>query len=364
MSKKKLIEQAKELLKAAKENPEQFQELAKVRIQQPGGKEGHSNIGTMVRTSNAIKDFHGKDSSNSIPTAQQEARNELWREKTAPKPNLPKMEKEEKGVHKPHFGAAKRGTGTSEVGAFMAPGGASSKTNAWAKDKHKEKLGELKNMPKPNLPKSEMDKAEHQPHPGPSRSEHQKAYDAKQQSESEAKLKTPEGEAARQAHNAKLKKDDMAHAPNSPQDKAHDVAEHADTMNHAMKILDTPEKQKAMLDHLRTLHEPAQLRSPENAEAGQAPQEHKENPMDKAEIIKAAKELIELAKSEPAKFEEMTKAMAAPAPAPAMAKPAAPKMQAPRPAMQAKPAGAARMTKEEIKADCAAPWEPKYRKAK
>lgn len=275
MNAKQVIEQAKELLKAAKENPEQFQELEKARS------------------------------------------------------------KDQKGVHNAHFGAAAE-SGTSAVGAHFAPGGASPKTNAWAKDKHKEKLSELKDMPKPNLPKSEMDKC---------------------------------------GEGMPMKKDDMPHAPNSPQDKAHDVAEHDDSLVHAMKILDTPEKQQKMLAHLRTLHDPDQQRSEANREAGQAPAE-KENDMSamgKAEMIKAAKELLELAKNEPAKFEELTKGLpqsqaaanatdqavvkAAPAMAPA---PAAPKAAAPA-APAKKPAGM-RMTKDEIKADLAKPWAPKHNK--
>jgi hypothetical protein len=56
-------------------------------------------------------------------------------------------------------------------------------------------------------PGQHMKKSEHQPHPGPSKSEHQKLYDAKTQSESEAKLKTPEGDAERKRQNSeRLKK--------------------------------------------------------------------------------------------------------------------------------------------------------------
>ncbi len=150
-----------------------------------------------------------------------------------------------------------------------------------------------------------------------------------------------------------MKKDDMAHAPNSPQDKAHDVSEDTDSVAHALKILDTPEKQAAMLAHLRTLCEPSQERSQENKEAGMA---EGENKMDKDQMLKAAKELLNLAKTEPAKFEEMAKGMAAPAPAPAAPKAAM------KPAAPAKPAGM-RMTKDEIKADMAKPWEPKHKKA-
>lgn len=157
-----------------------------------------------------------------------------------------------------------------------------------------------------------------------------------------------------------LAKDDMPHAPNTPQDKAHDVAEHTDSIPHAMKILDTPEKQKAMLAHLRTLHDPEQMRSPENKAAGETPAE-KEGNMGKTEdILKQAKELLKMAKEDPAKFEEISKTMA---PAPAAAptpKPAGAPMNAKQIYPPAKPS--MRMSKDEIKADLAKPWEPKHKK--
>jgi hypothetical protein len=363
VSRDKAIQQAKGLLKAAKENPEQFQELGKaipkeeqarrksmasaahhekwkrnigpdkhggnfitnndpnrshhfgINHQDPRRPAGQSSMGTKVR-----------EPAQYMSSAKEDAADRLAHMKQAPKPNLPKAEMEkgekgkQKGVHEAHFGASHK-TGTSSVGAHMAPGGASAKTNAWAKEQHKDKLAELKEMPKPNLPKAEKE----------------------MEKTSEMGLALSE-----------VKKDDMPHAPNSPQDKAHDVSEHADTIGHAMKILDTPERQRAMLAHLRTLHDPSQARSEENKEAGMSADEKK--PMNKAEIIKAAKDLIDLAKNEPAKFEELTKAMAAPAPAPAAPKPA---MAAPK--MPAKPAGI-RMSKEEIKEDLKKPWEPKKSK--
>lgn len=168
-----------------------------------------------------------------------------------------------------------------------------------------------------------------------------------------------------------MRKDDMPHAPNSPEDKAHDVAEGDDSIQHAMKILDTPEKRKAMLEHLRTLESQDQQRSEENREAGEAPQEQSAAPMDKSEVLKIAQGLLAKAKEDPKQFEELTKASAAPAPAaaampkPQATKPAAPAMQKP-PAMQAKPAmakcGPMRMSKDEIKADLKSEWKPKYKK--
>jgi hypothetical protein len=63
--------------------------------------------------------------------------------------NKMEMKKAQKGVHKPAF----MSTGTSESGAFMSDLGNSKGVNNYAKEKHKEVLNDLKNMPKPNLPK-------------------------------------------------------------------------------------------------------------------------------------------------------------------------------------------------------------------
>jgi len=50
----------------------------------------------------------------------------------------------------------------------------------------------------------DLEKDEHQPHPGPSKSGHQTKYDAKIQAASEAAMKTPKGEADRKARNAPM----------------------------------------------------------------------------------------------------------------------------------------------------------------
>ncbi len=165
-----------------------------------------------------------------------------------------------------------------------------------------------------------------------------------------------------------MKKDDMAHAPNTPEDKAHDVQEHTDSLQSAMALLDTPEKQKAMLEHLRSICEPSQERSADNQAAGQTTAEAQgaAPQMEKKEIIKLAKDLIKAAQ-DPKQFEEMKKAMAAPA------KMAAPKAPAalPKPAASAAPAmpkapklAGAKMSKDEINADMATDWKPRFRKEK
>lgn len=136
------------------------------------------------------------------------------------------MEKEEKGVHKPHFMAHKN-TGTSDIGARMVSGQKPSKSlKEYATKEHERVLSDLKSMPKPNLPKSE-----------------------------------------------EMSKDDMPHEPNSPEDKAHDIVEEGDSIQQALAILDTPEKQKQMFEHLRTLVEQSEHRSEENQEVGQESEE-------------------------------------------------------------------------------------------
>lgn len=73
------------------------------------------------------------------------------------------------------------------------------------------------------------------------------------------------------AVSASIVKDDMPHEPNSPEDKAHDIVEEGDSIQQALAILDTPEKQKQMFEHLRTLVEQSEHRSDENQEIGQEP---------------------------------------------------------------------------------------------
>lgn len=83
------------------------------------------------------------------------------------------MKKQEKGVHEPkgeYFNAGQSRAGAYNATAqraksYKSPGSEEvyNYNTEKAKDLHREKLKDLKEMPKPNLPKSE-----HQPHPGPS----------------------------------------------------------------------------------------------------------------------------------------------------------------------------------------------------
>lgn len=98
----------------------------------------------------------------------------------------------------------------------------------------------------------------------------------------------------------------------------------------------------------------------------------------KKSVLDTAKELLKMAKENPARFEELTKSLApaaAPAPKPAMPKAAMPKPPvAKQPTMKApgmqkeedctenKQAQGGLMTKEEIKADLKQEWKPKFKK--
>lgn len=66
-----------------------------------------------------------------------------------------------------------------------------------------------------------------------------------------------------------LMKDDAPHAPNSPEDKAHDIVEENQSLKSALSALSSKDKMKSMFAHLRDLKEKQNLRSPENQAAGQ-----------------------------------------------------------------------------------------------
>jgi hypothetical protein len=159
-------------------------------------------------------------------------------------------------------------------------------------------------------------------------------------------------------------------------------------IHHALKICDTPEKQKQLLQHLKSIHEapnPAHG-APPHAGGAPAPAQHAAPaPAMKAEdILAQARILLKAAKDDPKQFEELTKAFGAPG---AGAAPVAkmPKQAMPKPGMSApagakppapgagaakipgvgqppKPGGGMRMSKEEIHADLAKPWSPKHMK--
>lgn len=78
---------------------------------------------------------------------------------------------------------------------------------------------------------------------------------------------------------ADLFKDDMPHPANSPEDKAHDVKEEDESLKQALELLNTPEKRSKMLEHLRSLQDESDLRSPENQEVGQESMEKQSNPL-------------------------------------------------------------------------------------
>jgi hypothetical protein len=210
-----------------------------------------------------------------------------------------------------------------------------------------------------------------------------------------------------------LLKDDMPHPANSPEDKAHDVKEEDESLKQALELLNTPEKRSKMLEHLRSLQDESDLRSPENQEVGQEPMKKQSNPLFASEKTKKeetkhdrcveevskdpkiknphavcvaagvepekwkkgdkdmnkteksaldmAKELLKMAQEKPEQFEELTKALApaaAPMPKPSMPKP---KMAAPKPPKMQAP-GMMKEEKEESKEDKSKEHEEKESK--
>jgi hypothetical protein len=73
------------------------------------------------------------------------------------------------------------------------------------------------------------------------------------------------------AVNRFLGKTDEPHAPGSPEDSAHDVAEEGSSLKGELQRLGTPEKMSQMLAHLRSLKGGQGLRSPANQAAGKDP---------------------------------------------------------------------------------------------
>lgn len=155
------------------------------------------------------------------------------------------MKKNQKGVHLPDYSTTyikdgKMQHGISRAGIKAREAASPSTFEEYdqspkaARAAHERVLGEMKQMPKPNLPKSEM------------------------------------------------VKDDMPHEAGSPEDSAHDVVEEHSSLQDELADL-TPEEQAEMLAHLRMLKDKRELRSPENQAVGAD-----ENPseMDKADKTK------------------------------------------------------------------------------
>jgi hypothetical protein len=290
-TKEQLLQQAQELLKAAKANPEQFQEITKAK---PSAMKKDEEM-----------DEHAKH------TAENQRKADL-RDKKIKKSDVPK---EQQGGQISSEPTPAHGMKKGDVPTDVQGGGISSEPT-----------------PAHGMKKDAM---------APSKEPAAKPAPAKPMPEKNASQPLP------------------AHTADSG------GTEH---IHHALKICDTPEKQKQLLAHLKSVHE-----APQHAGA---PAPAAAQPAMKAEdILAQAKILLKAAKDDPKQFEELTKAFGAPAPAGAPA--------APKPAGMPKPAGAKppgmgqpampkpaggikapsmRMTKDEIKADLAKPWSPKHMK--
>ena len=209
-----------------------------------------------------------------------------------------KKAKDEKGVHNPAFMHG-RGSGISDVGARMAPGGAGKATNTWAKEQHKNVLSEQKQMPKPNLPKSENIKkvlggvgspgtpvgrpdmgsgaiiVKDEPKmpkpamPRPAGNPKDPALNTMQHQPKPAAAGFNEKAAAYFKNKQTVQKDDKPHPHGSPEERSHAVAEGQMSLPQAMNsVKDGSGAKSKLLNHLRTLKDKSQLRSPENVAAG------------------------------------------------------------------------------------------------
>lgn len=203
------------------------------------------------------------------------------------------------GVHTAPFKSA---PGMSTAGYEIESTG---KPTDVARASHERVLGQIKQMPKPNLPKSEeMDKANiytspSHGKPGTNRDLHSRGVgdvvsvsgDKESQEKSLQGIRTRRGdisgakEAAKETlkelksipkpslpKSEEMQKDDMPHKAGSAEDSAHDVVEEGASLQEKMADL-TPEEKAEMLAHLRTLKDKRNLRSAKNQAVG----------MDKAE---------------------------------------------------------------------------------
>jgi hypothetical protein len=65
-----------------------------------------------------------------------------------------------------------------------------------------------------------------------------------------------------------IAKDDKPHAPNTPEDKAHDIVEEDESIKLALRQVKGKEKKKKVLIHLRSLRDIHNLRSDKNRQIG------------------------------------------------------------------------------------------------
>lgn len=211
---KKTMDAAKQLLEACKKDPTLADELVKALrpeergVHKPfeiqsnfprkrGGFQdvkGLSGMGHDVRNARSLRSTYLQNPAQrpaliaqSQASARASAKHHLAEQRAMPKPNLPKSEPMDKtqgvpkGVDKDKMERC--------VQDVKGQGGVKNKYAICAA----------------SLQGKTHHKAEHQPHPGASKPEHQKEYDKKQQAEHEKRLKSPEGEAERQKRNSKMR---------------------------------------------------------------------------------------------------------------------------------------------------------------
>lgn len=334
MSQNKLLEMAKKLLKAAKENPEALKKT----------------VSGKVKSLRALK-IRQETAKRGIPRYKDMG--------THIAPNRP-HEGHYFGInHQAKFGGHKEGT--SVVGAHIRD---KADPVIPLKEQREDKVRHLKQAPKPNLPKSEEIQDDIQKmlkvvggHVGQTKSGKPIGFDIK----SKYSLGFTHQD-HKDAYNAHY---NAAQATSDPKLKAHHMNMTKLHMQSAQRSEGPASKPSAAPHTMRGIHQKSE----------QEPNliVDKEIRMDKKTIIEMANQLIKAAKENPAGFDEaLKKAMAAPAPAPAAAAPKAPaKQAAPKPPKMQAPAMSkcgdmkamkkeerSAMIKEELKAD----WKPKFRK--
>lgn len=215
------LEQAKELLKHIQENPEslkQFEELAKAAQKDPHAQPIFSS--TILKPSD--KDSVVLNPNYKKPLEKDPQAKPIFSEEIV-KPSKKNIAVLSSNVKKP----LKNAEDSKQTEMEMSP-----------QDHEKKRVGELAKRIKACIEKMQMDKMSKE----------------------------------------SMDKDDKPHAPGTPEDKAHDVAEEGESVKEAVHDLKDKSagSKEELLSHLRSLKDKSQLRSPENREAGKESHEKAE----------------------------------------------------------------------------------------
>lgn len=197
----------------------------------------------------------------------------------------------DKGHDKSRMAHEKGVSPTSAAAAMGKPFDQGTSTQRFGgKEAVHRKIDELKSMPKPNLPKSELQKDGTAGNPT-------------------SRIDTGFGRiivnSEKDRNGNAIIKDDKPHPANSPEDKAHDIVEAGESVKDAAKALgNDAEKMKKMFEHLRQRQKEGMKweRSPENRKAGEmekAEGKKSEEGEEAKDMSKEAKRAIEEPKDKP-----------------------------------------------------------------